>query len=385
MFDIQQLEKKYSTFRQEGFDEKWLNYDGLLRYFSTKNTEKEQIGTSFLGNPIYKLSFGTGEKRILIWSQMHGNESSGTRAMFDVINFFEQNSETAQNILSQLTIDFIPMLNPDGANVNTRRNAIGIDINRDFLAKESTEIHILLKQVEKGNYSTLFNLHDQRTIFNVGTTEEPATLSFLAPSYNLEEDVNDVREKTMGIIQAINIDLQKVIPGKVGRYTSEFYPMSTGDNFTKMGYPCVLFEAGHYPNDYQRNETRKYNALAIISGLFSVATQKEFVFDKYLSIPQNGQRFLDVILHNVQIKNGDKTSHVDLGIYFEDIYNDKLNKVEQIAKIIEIGDLRKFVGHLELDANNQIYKAENSFYPTLNQIATFEVGSIKLINGQIIN
>jgi len=132
MFDIQQLEKKYSTFRQEGFDEKWLNYDGLLRYFSTKNTEKEQIGTSFLGNPIYKLSFGTGEKRILIWSQMHGNESSGTRAMFDVINFFEQNSETAQNILSQLTIDFIPMLNPDGANVNTRRNAIGIDINRDL-------------------------------------------------------------------------------------------------------------------------------------------------------------------------------------------------------------------------------------------------------------
>lgn len=385
MFDIQQLEKKYSTFRQEGFDEKWLNYDGLLRYFSTKNTEKEQIGTSFLGNPIYKLSFGTGEKRILIWSQMHGNESSGTRAMFDVINFFEQNSEIAQKILSQLTIDFIPMLNPDGANVNTRRNAIGIDINRDFLAKESTEIHILLKQVEKGNYSTLFNLHDQRTIFNVGTTEEPATLSFLAPSYNLEEDVNDVREKTMGIIQAINTDLQKVIPGKVGRYTSEFYPMSTGDNFTKMGYPCVLFEAGHYPNDYQRNETRKYNALAIISGLFSVATQKEFVFDKYLSIPQNGQRFLDVILHNVQIKNGDKTSHVDLGIYFEDIYNDKLNKVEQIAKIIEIGDLRKFVGHLELDANNQIYKAENSFYPTLNQIATFEVGSIKLINGQIIN
>ncbi|WP_313580907.1 M14 family zinc carboxypeptidase [Chishuiella sp.] len=385
MFDIQLLEKKYSTFRQEGFDEKWLNYDGLLRYFSTKNTEKEQIGTSFLGNSIYKLSFGTGEKRILIWSQMHGNESSGTRAMFDVINFFEQNSEITQNILSQLTIDFIPMLNPDGANVNTRRNAIGIDINRDFLAKESTEIHILLKQVEKGNYITLFNLHDQRTIFNVGTTEEPATLSFLAPSYNLEEDVNDVREKTMGIIQAINTDLQKVIPGKVGRYTSEFYPMSTGDNFTKMGYPCVLFEAGHYPNDYQRNETRKYNALAIISGLFSVATQNEFAFDDYLSIPQNGQRFLDVILHNVQIQNGDKSSHVDLGIYFEDIYNNKSNKVEQIAKIIEIGDLRKFVGHLELDANNQIYKAENSFYPTLNQIATFEVGSIKLINGQIIN
>ena len=384
MFDIHQLDKEYTTFRLEGFDSKWLNFSELNRYFNLKSTQKTQIGTSFLGNEIYKLSFGTGEKRLLIWSQMHGNESSGTRAMFDVINFFEQNSELAQTILSNLTIDFIPMLNPDGSNVNTRRNAIGIDINRDFLAKESTEIHVLLNQVEKGNYQTLFNLHDQRTIFNVGQTAKPATLSFLAPSYNVEEDVNEVRQKTMGIIQAMNTELQKVIPGCVGRYTSEFYPMSTGDNFTKMGYPCVLFEAGHFPNDYQRNETRKYNALAIISGFYSIATKTDFPFDEYLSIPQNGQKYLDIILHNVSVQNGENSSIVDLGIYFEDEYNEELNLVEQIAKIIEIGDLRKFIGHLEIDAEKQIYKGVKKNYPLLNQLATFEVGIIKVENGQII-
>ncbi len=384
MFDIHQLNKDYTTFRQEGFDSKWLNFSELNRYFNLKSTQKEQIGTSFLGNEIYKLSFGTGEKRLLIWSQMHGNESSGTRAMFDVINFFEQNSELAQTILSNLTIDFIPMLNPDGSNVNTRRNAVGIDINRDFLAKESTEIHVLLNQIEKGNYQTLFNLHDQRTIFNVGQTSKPATLSFLAPSYNVEEDVNEVRQKTMGIIQAMNTELQKVIPGYVGRYTSEFYPMSTGDNFTKMGYPCVLFEAGHFPNDYQRNETRKYNALAIIAGFYSIATKTDFPFDEYLLIPQNGQRYLDIILHNVSVQNGENSSIVDLGIYFEDEYNEELNLVEQIAKFIEIGDLRKFIGHLEIDAEKQIYKGIKKNYPLLNQLATFEVGIIKVENGQII-
>lgn len=384
MFDIHQLDKEYTTFRLEGFDSKWLNFSELNRYFNLKSTQKTQIGTSFLGNEIYKLSFGTGEKRLLIWSQMHGNESSGTRAMFDVINFFEQNSELAQTILSNLTIDFIPMLNPDGSNVNTRRNAIGIDINRDFLAKESTEIHVLLNQIEKGNYQTLFNLHDQRTIFNVGQTAKPATLSFLAPSYNVEEDVNEVRQKTMGIIQAMNTELQKVIPGCVGRYTSEFYPMSTGDNFTKMGYPCVLFEAGHFPDDYQRNETRKYNTLAIISGFYSIAIKTDFPFDEYLSIPQNGQKYLDIILHNVSVQNGENSSIVDLGIYFEDEYNEELNLVEQIAKIIEIGDLRKFIGHLEIDAEKQIYKGIKKNYPLLNQLATFEVGTIKVENGQII-
>ncbi len=384
MFDIHQLVHDYPTFRQEGFDSKWLNFENLNRYFNQKSIEKELIGTSFLGNEIYKLSFGSGKKRLLIWSQMHGNESSGTRAMFDVINFFEQNSDLAQTILSGLTIDFIPMLNPDGANVNTRRNAVGIDINRDFLAKESTEIHVLLNQIEKGNYQTLFNLHDQRTIFNVGQTAKSATLSFLAPSYNVEEDVNDVREKTMGIIQAMNTELQKVIPGYVGRYTSEFYPMSTGDNFTKMGYPCVLFEAGHYPNDYQRNETRKYNALALISGLYSVATMESFPFDEYLSIPQNGQRYLDIVLRNVAIKQDDKTSVVDLGIYFDDDYNEELDRVEQVAKITEIGDLRKFLGHLVIDVENQLFKGTKKNYPLLNQIATFEVGNIKFENGQII-
>lgn len=385
MFDIQQLDQEYSTFRQEGFDLKWLNFEDLKNYFSLKSSQKEQIGTSFLGNEIYKLSFGTGEKRLLIWSQMHGNESSGTRAMFDVINFFEQKSELAQTILSQLTIDFIPMLNPDGANVNTRRNAVGIDINRDFLAKQSTEIHILLDQVEKGNYQTLFNLHDQRTIFNVGQTAKPATLSFLAPSYNVEEDVNEVREKTMGIIQSMNTALQQVIPGQVGRYTSEFYPMSTGDNFTKMGYPCVLFEAGHFANDYQRNTTRKYNALAILAGLNALATQDKFPFDNYLSIPQNGQKYLDILIRNVQLKNEDKFSFVDLGIYFEDEYNEENNTVDQMAKIVEIGDLRKFIGHLEIDAKKQIYKGVQKNYPILNQLATFEIGSIKIKNGQLID
>ena len=385
MFDIQQLDQEYSTFKQEGFDLKWLNFEDLKNYFSLKSSQKEQIGTSFLGNEIYKLNFGTGEKRLLIWSQMHGNESSGTRAMFDVINFFEQKSELAQTILSQLTIDFIPMLNPDGANINTRRNAVGIDINRDFLAKQSTEIHILLDQVEKGNYQTLFNLHDQRTIFNVGQTAKPATLSFLAPSYNVEEDVNEVREKTMGIIQSMNTALQQVIPGQVGRYTSEFYPMSTGDNFTKMGYPCVLFEAGHFANDYQRNTTRKYNALAILAGLNALATQDKFPFDNYLSIPQNGQKYLDILIRNVQLKNEDKFSFVDLGIYFEDEYNEENNTVDQMAKIVEIGDLRKFIGHLEIDAKKQIYKGVQKNYPILNQLATFEIGSIKFKNGRLID
>lgn len=384
MFDIKQLKELYPSFRQEGFDNKWLNYASLNQYFDKVNFDKVEIGKSFLGNSIYKFSFGNGPKRVLIWSQMHGNESSGTRAMFDVLNFLETNHSVAKTILDNITFDFIPMLNPDGANVNIRRNAVGIDINRDFLAQQSIEIHVLLSQIESNNYQILFNLHDQRTIFNVGQTKEPATLSFLAPSYNLEEDVNEVRQQTMGIIQAMNIELQKVIPGKIGRYTSEFYPMSTGDNFTKMGYPCVLFEAGHYPNDYQRNETRKYNALAILAGLNAIATQTEFDFDQYELIPQNGQKFLDIVLRNVKVINGDKVSVLDLGIYYDDVYDPLLNEVVEKGSIIELGDLRKFFGHIDIDVKEAEYIGSTNQFPQLNQKATFQVGEYKLVNGRII-
>lgn len=384
MLDIKLLEEKYTTYRQAGFDRKWLNYAELLCYFGQVPFERTEIGKSFLGNSIYKLTFGQGKKRILIWSQMHGNESSGTRAMFDVLNFLQSDDEVAKTILSEITFDFIPMLNPDGANVNTRRNAVGIDPNRDFLAQQSTEIKVLLNQVNLGNYDVLFNLHDQRTIFNVGQTAEPATLSFLAPSYNVEEDINEVRQKTMGIIQAMNTELQKVIPGKVGRYTSEFYPMSTGDNFTKMNYPCVLFEAGHFPNDYQRNETRKYNALALIAGLYAIATKDEFDYSEYDSIPQNGQKFLDIVLRNVKVLNNGNESLVDLGIYYDDVYHPNLNDVLEKGIIQEVGDLRKFIGHIDLDVNGAEFKSDLVSFPNIGQLATFSVGELKIENGRII-
>ena len=385
MLNIQILEQNYPSFRQEGFDRKWLNHQRLLDYFATTSFPKKEIGKSFLGNSIYKLSFGNGKKRILIWSQMHGNESSGTRAMFDVLNFLQSEDSIAKTILNEITLDFIPMLNPDGANVNTRRNAVGIDPNRDFLAQQSTEIHILLNQVNQANYDVLFNLHDQRTIFNVGQTAEPATLSFLAPSYNVEEEVNGVRQKTMGIIQAMHTELQKIIPGKIGRYTSEFYPMSTGDNFTKMGYPCVLFEAGHYPNDYERNETRKYNALAIIAGLYAIATKDEFDYSDYELIPQNGQKFLDVVLRNVKVIANGNESLVDLGIYYEDIYQVDLNDVVEKGVIQEVGDLRKFIGHIDLDMKGAEFKSELVSYPNIGQLATFSIGNQLIVNGKIIS
>ena len=40
-------------------------------------------GNSVLDKPIYSVRFGVGKIKILAWSQMHGNESTTTKALFD--------------------------------------------------------------------------------------------------------------------------------------------------------------------------------------------------------------------------------------------------------------------------------------------------------------
>jgi hypothetical protein len=46
------------------------------------------VGRSMLGRPIRAVSFGRGPTTVLLWSQMHGNESTATMALADLIAWF---------------------------------------------------------------------------------------------------------------------------------------------------------------------------------------------------------------------------------------------------------------------------------------------------------
>ena len=59
------------------------------------------------------ISVGQGDIDVLLWSQMHGDESTATAAIFDIFNYLK----TDQTLLKNLKVHFIPMLNPDGAEV----------------------------------------------------------------------------------------------------------------------------------------------------------------------------------------------------------------------------------------------------------------------------
>lgn len=262
------------------------------------------IGHSVLNQPIYAHMLGNGPVKVLLWSQMHGNESTTTRALLEVFKMLFQ--PEGQSLLTALTLMVIPQLNPDGADAYTRHNANGVDLNRDALDLTQPESIALDAVFKSFSPNFCFNLHGQRTIFSAGKKGKPATLSFLSPAANQERGLTDARSKAMKLIAGIHKSLQQDIPGQIGRYDDTFNPNCVGDRFTSLGVPTVLYESGHHGLDYDRNFTKEITIKALISGLQSIAS-KDYLnqsIDDYNLIPQNSKDYVDLIVENVEIRSG---------------------------------------------------------------------------------
>lgn len=339
------IEYLYKKFKNKIFKNRYINLNQFYNFINTNIIQKKIIGYSTNHNPIYLLKKGKSEKKILIWSQMHGNESTGTLAMLDLWNILISNKENTyfKKILQEYEIHYIPILNPDGAKIWIRENAKGIDINRDFNSENSEEIKILKQQFMKVNYILGFNLHDQRSIFSSGTSNYPATLAFLSPSIDNKKSINDIRKKSMGIINFIYENLQMHIPNQITRYSDTFYPDSTGDNFQKLGVPTILFEAGHFINNYNRHKVRKYFCFAIIYALKFIFEQKNWEKDykKYFEIPINSNSFVDIIIKSARFKFKKEKIISDIAIQYNEKVDDDQSKLKFVPIINEINILNK--------------------------------------------
>ncbi|WBX70021.1 M14 family zinc carboxypeptidase [Tenacibaculum retecalamus] len=339
------LEETYAKIKEEKIGGRYITLKDIKPLYNDLHTiiQSAIIGQSEQGRDIYQLKLGSGAKKILVWSQMHGNESTGTKAVFDFLNFIKlyANNKIVASILNNCSITIIPMLNPDGAEVYTRVNAKEVDLNRDAVALAAKESKLLRKILDEFKPDFCFNLHDQRTIFGVEGSNKPATISFLAPSEEINREITQGRKETMNVIISMNNLLQKLIPNHIGRYTDEFYPTATGDNFQKLGHNTILIEAGHYPNDYEREIVRKYNFYALLQGIYHISTTENFTnYLDYLSIPNNIKNFYDVIYR-------DKNNKKDVAYqYVEKLENGKFAKT--LIKENE-GDLSSYIAHEEFN------------------------------------
>ncbi|PWB20818.1 M14 metallopeptidase family protein [Flavobacterium sp. HTF] len=380
------LEELFEHYKEQTIQGRYLTLEHIQPLLDKLNTDNQVklIGKSVLGKPIYSYQIGTGKISIYLWSQMHGNESTTTKALFDFINVLNSGTDFAAKLLATFTFYCIPILNPDGAALYTRENANKIDLNRDSQNLTQPESNVLRDVFEDFKPHYCFNLHDQRTIFGAGDTGKPATVSFLAPSYNEEREVNDNRLKAINLIAGINDILQEYIPGQVGRFDDSFNINCIGDTFQFLGVPTILFEAGHYPGDYNREITRKLIFFSLISS-FEILSENDLVdnrFYDYLNISQNKVVFYDFMYKNIKINY----DGIEIITNFVAQYREELieNEIHFNAYIAEVGELENYFGHFEYDGEGASYSDEYTNFPKLNQKADFYLDkNIKFVNGLI--
>ena len=362
------LHDAHDNFREKTITKRRFGYQILMNRIDSLKQNKlfdvSMATKSSEGRDIYLVKCGTGKTKVMLWSQMHGDEPTATMAMVDIFNFLENKTNNPQqnldpeleklrtDLLKKCTFYFVPMLNPDGAEAWTRYTALGIDMNRDALALQTPEGRLLKQLIFDVKPDFAFNLHDKHRRYSVGKSGNLATMSFLATAFNEAEEINPTRKRAIQVIVGMNQAVQEFIPNMLGRWSSEFEPRAFGDNIQKWGTTLILVESGGRKDDPEKQYIRKLNFVALLTGLQSIAsnTFKKNDLKEYDKLPENSKAIFDLIIRNVTIKKGETTFKADIAINRNEKPVSGKDYFTTTSVIEEIGDMSVFFGTDEIEA-----------------------------------
>ena len=179
------------------------------------------VGTSVQGRPIMCLVLGRGPDVALIMATIHGNEPAGTPLVRRLAMHLRQHPE----ILSGRKIVLMRLANPDGLAYNSRYNARGVDLNRNFEAANR------LNSRQSG--LTGLSEPESRAIRQVILQYKPdRILSIHQPLNCIDYDgpAQELAER-MGQYCALPVKKLGARPGSLGSYAGE-----------TLGIPIITFE-----------------------------------------------------------------------------------------------------------------------------------------------
>jgi hypothetical protein len=248
------------------------------------------------------------------------------------------------------------MLNPDGAELFQRRNAQGIDVNRDALRLQTPEGRTLKALRDRVRPEVGFNLHNQGWRTSVGDPPKPASISLLSVAYDEARSENAGRLLTKKICAVIRDTLEPFAAGQIGRYDDSFEVRAFGDNITLWGTPVVLIETGGWPSAEPDAPLVRLNFVALVSALDALASKSVDSADpkRYESLPLNESRAFYILVRNASVINGAGVPPftADIGI----VANRRVREIggrrelQLTLSIDDLGDLRTLSGFSTIDA-----------------------------------
>jgi hypothetical protein len=347
----------YTSFKERSFSVKRIKHSDISPLINNLNKHifnVKILGHSYTGKEIRLISAGKGEKKIFMWSQMHGDESTATMAMFDIFNFLSAKDGynfIRNKFFENTTLYFLPMVNPDGAEAWKRGNYLDIDINRDAFRIQTPEGKILKETFNDIKADFGFNLHDQNPRYSVGNSHKNAAISFLAPPYNKNRFVNITRSNAINLISGLTRILNKFIPGHIAKYSDEFEYRAFGDTFQGLGTSTILIESGGWKDDPEKQFLRKLNFILLLSAINSIIDSdfQEETADIYDKLPFNEEFLYDMILRNLNFIVKNRKCHLDIAVNRNEDTTNTSGKTKFIASVENIGDLSVFYGLDEIN------------------------------------
>jgi Zinc carboxypeptidase len=125
----------------------------------------EKTGVSVQGRELNALLFSASafgkdpdKIRVLIFAQQHGNEQSGKEGALLLAR--ELIKPENRYLFENIDFALIPQVNPDGSEVNTRRNGNDADLNRNHLTLTEPETMALHAFFDKYQFEVTMDVHE---------------------------------------------------------------------------------------------------------------------------------------------------------------------------------------------------------------------------------
>jgi len=208
----------------------------------------ESIGTSVEGRDLVLLRFSgsdgqapvADEKlKVLIFTQQHGNEPSGTEAAIALAR------DIATGAFSDFleTVDFylIPQVNPDGAEARQRQNADGMDLNREHLTLSTPEVSAVNRVFQEIMPEVVLDAHEygisSRAWVDTGVRKNfgqqigalsNANMSMELRSYAWDRVIPEMREALVS--KNVSLNRYLVTDGPTARFRYSTAALNDGRN-----------------------------------------------------------------------------------------------------------------------------------------------------------
>ena len=179
----------------------------------------QTIGTSVQGRPLRITRLGQGPRRVLWVGGIHGNEREGRISTSELPHALVETLGATESI----TLTILEDVNPDGTAQNTRGNARGVDLNRNYPADNFKPSRLFgLKPLDQPEAKALHDLIlDERPhlVIVAHSWHDDHFINFDGPSEHLAErfsKLSGYRVKPSDAISPTPGSLGSWVGGKLG-------------------------------------------------------------------------------------------------------------------------------------------------------------------------